>query len=106
MADWTVPRGDKGYYKPFAITNPDGTAFDLGTYTIKLNMWETGKPDAKLVSGALEIVNASAGTCRYLIGADAFDVPAAVYSAELELSQSTTVKSTISFTIEVTESPL
>jgi len=103
MADLSIPANDKGYYLNFTVQDSTGTAYNLTDYTITLKVWSTNQPGTLLTSGACSIVVAASGTCRYLVTATDFTIKG-TYSAELELTKSGVIESTVSFTIEVKES--
>ena len=103
MADITISKNDKGFYLSFTIHDSDGNVYVLTDYTITLKIWVAGSSGTPTIEGACTIVNATAGTCRYLITASDF-TSVKHYRAELELTQSGIIESTEEFTIEVRES--
>lgn len=104
MATLTIPQNDKGYYENFIVQNDDGTPFNLTGYTITFKVWSPGRQEPLLVSGAVSIVAAAAGTCRYPIAATDFPT-VGIYNMELECTQSGLIESTKKgYTLEVTES--
>lgn len=103
MANLTIPKADKGFYLSFTVTDSAGTAYNLTDYTIKLKVWNTGRPGTLIVDGTCAIVVAASGTCRYSVAATDFTLKG-TYSAELELTKTDIIESTRMFTIEVTES--
>ena len=103
MADLVIPKGDKGFYLNFTVRNDNETAFDLTGYTIGFKVWKKSKSDTILVSGTPSIVLGTAGTCRYLVGANDFGTVTPL-TAELELTQAGVIESTVPFSIEVQES--
>jgi hypothetical protein len=102
MADLTVPKGDYGYDINFTVKDADAVAYNLTGYTITLKVWSKGVAGL-LLSGACTIVVAASGTCKYSVAAGNFSV-AGTYDAELELTKSGIVESTVAFTIAVGES--
>jgi len=103
MITITIPQKDKGYNYTFTITESDGTAFNLAGYTIKLKVWQRGKPDVLLVNGACTIVNAAAGTCTYLLTGTDFTAEG-TYLGEIELTQTGIIQSTVNIQVIVQES--
>ena len=103
MAVLTIPKSDKGFYINFTVQDSAGVAYDLTGYTIKLKVWSPGISGTLLLTGTCNIVNATAGTCRYLIAATDFTI-IGTYLAELELTKTNVVESTEPFRITVVES--
>jgi hypothetical protein len=79
-----VIKGDTKYYLNFTLQDESGNALDLTDSTIKLKVQKPGAAELK-VDGAVSIVSAVAGTCRYLVQATDFDT-AATYNAEIEVT--------------------
>jgi len=98
-----APKGDYGYYLNFTITDSDGDAYDLTDYTIKLKCWRAGNPGKLVVNGSCTPVVEASGTCRYYVTATDFTT-IEKYVAELELTKSGVIESTMTFTINVVES--
>ncbi len=103
MATLIVPMNDKGYYEDFVVQDATGTAYPLTDYTIKLKVWNPGKPGTLIVNSNCAPVNVTLGTCRYTIAETDFTVKG-TYSGELELTKTGVVESTVSFPVEVKES--
>lgn len=88
MAKTTIDNivvNDKLYDLNFTLKNYDGTAFDLTGATIKLNVQTTAGTALKF-AGAMTIVSALAGTCKYSVAAGNFDAVGNYY-AEIEVTK-------------------
>lgn len=104
MADLTVPKADYGYAIAFTVQDSTGTAYNLTGYTVTLRVWEEYLNTPKsLFTGACTITVAASGTCSYSVASGNFP-SVGTYKAELELTKTSVVESTASFTIEVKES--
>ena len=103
MADLTIPKGDKGYYINFTVTDSDDDAYDLTDYTITLKVWDPNEPTMLLTSGSCTIVVAASGTCRYLVTANDF-ITQGLFNIELELTKTGVIESTKTYTVLVEES--
>ena len=104
MANLEVVQGDTGYYLYFTVQDAEGSAFDLTDYTITLKAWVQGDPDNNFINGLCEIVNAVAGTCKYLVSGGDFSVSGNDNRGELEFTKSGVKESTQSFPIKIQES--
>ena len=106
MADMTVPRGDYGQPYPFTVNNPDGTPFDITSYTINFKMWKGGIPEVLVTSGVCSVIaDPDNNKCQFTPGINDFVIKTGNYNGELEFIDTGVKISTISFTVEVTESP-
>jgi hypothetical protein len=104
MADIYIPKGDKGFNINFTIRDSDGVVYDLSTYTVTLKVWKVGQPGTTLLSGACVLDGGgTTGQCHYVVASGSFD-SVGIFKAELELTKTGVIESTMSFDIEVTES--
>jgi len=104
METITIPKGDIGFNLAFTIQDSDGDAYNIGTYTVTLKMWEVGSPGTLLLEEECTETVAASGTCYYTVETTSFDTVGR-FRAELELTTSTTIiESTEVFEIIVVES--
>jgi hypothetical protein len=104
MQTLTIPQKSTGYYLNFTLVQSDKTPVpSLATYTIKLNMWNPGKPETPLITGTCVIVDASAGTIYYRCTATDFTYPG-TYLATFTLTKTGVVMPMSNFQIIVPES--
>ena len=104
MEKINIPKGDFGFNLAFTVTDSSGTAVNIGTYTVTLQVWAVGIPDTLLLDEACTETVAASGTCYYTVQDEDFDTVGR-FHAELELTTcSTIIESTEIFAITVTES--
>lgn len=106
MKQLTVRQNKYGYYLEFTQTNFDGSVFDsIDEYTPYLKVWIQGSPSEVLLSGEGEVVNAGAGTWRYLVKDGDFPV-VGTFDGQFEYtSDSESDISSKTFSVIVEESP-
>ena len=104
MADYYIPKNDKGFNMSFTVQDSAGAAYNLTGYTVTLKVWKTNMPSVTVVSAACTIDDAATGKCHYLVQASNFAY-AGDYLMELELTKEGVVESTRQYSLEVTESP-
>jgi len=81
----TVKEGDYSYYINFTLQEADETALDLtDASSIKFKVKDTDASSLK-VDGTCSVVNATSGTCRYLVQSGDFDTEND-YKAEVEVT--------------------
>ncbi len=101
MADITVPKGDYGFNLTITIKDSDNAVYDLSGYSPKLKVWTPG--GTAFVAGTCALTNPTAGTVTYTVGSVDFTT-AGNFKAEIEITKSGVIESTVPFTIQVTES--
>ena len=104
MADLTIQRSDYGFYVQGAITNADGSVFDLSGYTLTLSAWEMGKWDKPLVSASAELVITTQGTWKYLVVENDF-ISAGEYLVSVRATKTGAQETTENYSLEVKEAP-
>ncbi|RJQ67330.1 MAG: DUF2479 domain-containing protein [Desulfobacteraceae bacterium] len=80
-------KNDKLYELSFALKKYDDEVIDLDGATLKLKVQAPGSTVLKF-EGIMSIVDADAGTCKYLVADGNFD-EAGNYHAEIEVTYST-----------------
>ena len=104
MTTITIPKGDFGFNLAFTVTESDGTAQNIGSYTVTLKVWARRVPGNLLLDEACTEDVAASGTTHYTVQDGDFDTVGR-FRAELELTASTTnVESTEPFEIDVIRS--
>lgn len=104
MADLTIQRSDYGFYVQGAITNADGSVFNLAGYAVTFSAWEMGNWDHPLVVATAELVVATQGTWKYLIVENDF-ITAGEYLVAVRATKAGAQETTRNYTLEVKESP-
>ena len=100
----TIPKGDYGYSIAFTITTSDGVVFDLSSYTATFKAWRAGSPGSPVINTACTIPIPSSGICYYTPSTALETGTVGVYMAEVELTRTGVISSTIPVTLEITES--
>jgi hypothetical protein len=101
-----VPKGDYGILYTFTVmkkVNGVQSVRDLAGYSVKLKMWHPGLPGTLLINATCTVTDAIGGICTYTSTIADFTT-IGEFNAELELTASGSVDSTMPFTIVVTES--
>lgn len=98
-----IPKGDKGYNILFTILDSTGAAFNITDYTVTFKAWRANTPNTLIISSACSIVSGSGGTCNYSPTA-ADTAVAGTYMAEIELTKTGIIGSTIPLELKITES--
>jgi hypothetical protein len=108
-----VKAGDYGYPLNFVIYNPKDSTHsapwlkDVTTYTGKFKVWKPGTPDQPLVEGACTKLLGTDGIMIYTVLTGDFDkADVGNWEAEVELTKSGVVESTLTTTLVVEESPV
>ena len=104
MSDLTVSKGDLGFYLNFTVNESDGTPFVLTGYTITLKVWKEVSRPVILFTGTCDAVVEASGTCRYLV-VDGDLSTVGDYKMELELTKVGVEVSTITYNLNIVESP-
>jgi hypothetical protein len=103
----SIPKGDYGITYTFHCVKKNPTsgvsAKDLSGFTVTLKMWTPGSPGTLLLNSPCTVTDATGGVCIYTSLAGDFNT-VGDYHAELELTTSGVVDSSMPFTIHVTES--
>ncbi len=87
MTQINVTAGDKLYVLQFTLKDNDGNAIDLTSATGTCRaQFETGT--AVAFEGAIALVTAASGICKYTVQAGDFDTPGRYY-AEIEMKFTT-----------------
>lgn len=79
-----ITKGDNKFDLNFTLKDYDGVAVNLTDATLKFKMQKPGTSTLK-IDGTMNIVSASAGTCKYTAVAGNFDT-AGTYNAEIEVT--------------------
>jgi hypothetical protein len=104
MSDFTIERGDSGFYLNRTMLNDDGSVFNLTNYTVTLLVWELGRWRNPIVSGTCEVTSSTEGKFRYLVGTNDFLVEG-TYEAAARATKTGAQETTNNYTLEVKESP-
>ena len=104
MADLTIQRSDYGFYVQGAITNADGSVFNLTGYAVTFNAWEMGNWGHPLVSASADLVVATQGTWKYLVVENDF-INAGEYLVSVRATKAGARETTENYTLEVKEAP-
>jgi hypothetical protein len=89
-----IVQGDADYDINFALTDATGAVVDLTGATLVLNAQSVADPTAQF-SGAMSIVSAVAGTCKYTVAATDFAVTGD-WNAQVVVTYPSTEKVTFS----------
>jgi len=104
MSDVIIQRGDYGFYLTGAVTNDDGSAFDLTGYTLTFKAWEEGNWEHPVVDSTAEVVSDTQGTWQYLVKENDFITAKKFYIA-VRATKENAQETTRNYTLEVKESP-
>lgn len=85
-----VVKNDKGYDINFTLQDANGAAYDLTGGTLSLKAQKHGNPSLAF-TGAMALVVAASGTCKYTVANGDFD-EIGHYYAEIEASFSAGAK--------------
>ena len=104
-----VRANDYGRPIPFIVYNPPDSSHtanwikDLTGYTVHLKVWPPGNPAGLFVNGLCVLDIPANGTCHYTPVIADFTTPG-TFQAELELTKTGDIESTLSTTLIVQES--
>jgi len=97
-----IPKDDYGYGWEFHIRDHNDNVVDITTYTVTLKVWSTDS-GTLAVDAACANTTPTLGIATYTIQSGDFDT-AGTYSAELELTKTGVIASTVGFEIIVVDS--
>lgn len=103
MESLTISRSDIGFNLAFTVQKSDGTAQNIGSYTVTLKVWTMGDPSALVLDEACTEDIAASGTTHYTVQSGDFET-LGHYRAELELTKTDVKESTELFEIVVVRS--
>lgn len=85
MTEITVVQGDYGYDINFILQDANGGVFDLTGYSALLFRGQLSTQISLKFSGAMTVVSASSGTCKYTVALGNFS-SSGVYNAEIQVT--------------------